>query len=628
MEQKKFKTEVSQLLQLIIHSLYSHKEIFLRELISNSSDAIDKLKYLSITDEKLKNYDFDPRIDIEFTEGADASMIIKDNGIGMSHDELADNLGTIASSGTKKFLAALNDDLKKDNNLIGQFGVGFYSAFMVAKSVEVITKRAGENVAYKWVSTGEGTYTVEEDSRDEQGTTLVIKLNEEGLMYANRWEIEQLIKKYSNHIAYPIYLSYDQENSDPDGKKDDDGNPIKTIEHKVEQINTCTALWRKSKSSLKDEDYNEFYKNTYSDSENPLFYTHVKAEGVTEYTTLFYVSQKAPFDMKYADYKPGVKLYVKRVYITDDNKELLPTYLRFVRGIIDSEDLPLNVSREILQKNKVMTSIRNASIKKLLGEFKKISDNNPEMYAKFIEQYNGPLKEGLYSDYANRDALLELVRFKSSTEEGFVSLAQYKERMSEDQKSIYYITGGKEQTLKASPLLAAYKKKGFEVLIMAEEIDDFIIGSIANYKDIPLKAINKSGAVDDLKDEAEDKKDSIEEKAVLKKIKEALGDKVSNVVSSSRLVDSPAIVVVDENDPSAQMQQMLRQMGQTDFPEAKPILEVNCDHDILKKIAESNDDDYNKVISEVLLGQAMLAQGVMPSDPVEFTKRLNELLSK
>jgi molecular chaperone HtpG len=627
-EQKKFKTEVSQLLQLIIHSLYSHKEIFLRELISNSSDAIDKLKYLSITDEKLKNYDFDPRIDIEFTEGADASMIIKDNGIGMSHDELADNLGTIASSGTKKFLAALNDDLKKDNNLIGQFGVGFYSAFMVAKSVEVITKRAGENVAYKWVSTGEGTYTVEEDSRDEQGTTLVIKLNEEGLMYANRWEIEQLIKKYSNHIAYPIYLSYDQENSDPDGKKDDDGNPIKTIEHKVEQINTCTALWRKSKSSLKDEDYNEFYKNTYSDSENPLFYTHVKAEGVTEYTTLFYVSQKAPFDMKYADYKPGVKLYVKRVYITDDNKELLPTYLRFVRGIIDSEDLPLNVSREILQKNKVMTSIRNASIKKLLGEFKKISDNNPEMYAKFIEQYNGPLKEGLYSDYANRDALLELVRFKSSTEEGFVSLAQYKERMSEDQKSIYYITGGKEQTLKASPLLAAYKKKGFEVLIMAEEIDDFIIGSIANYKDIPLKAINKSGAVDDLKDEAEDKKDSIEEKAVLKKIKEALGDKVSNVVSSSRLVDSPAIVVVDENDPSAQMQQMLRQMGQTDFPEAKPILEVNCDHDILKKIAESNDDDYNKVISEVLLGQAMLAQGVMPSDPVEFTKRLNELLSK
>ncbi len=628
MERKKFKTEVSQLLQLIIHSLYSHKEIFLRELVSNSSDAIDKLKYLSITDDSLKNYEFNPRIDIEFTEGKDATLIIRDNGLGMSHDELSENLGTIASSGTKKFLAALNDDLKKDNNLIGQFGVGFYSAFMVAKSVEVITKRAGSDVAYKWVSTGEGSYTIEEASRDEQGTTLILHLNEEGEMYANRWEIEQLIKKYSDHIAYPIYLSYDKDNYDPDGKKDDDGNPIKTTEHMVEQINSCTALWRKNKSSLKDEDYNEFYKNNYSDSENPLFYTHLKAEGVTEYTTLFYIPSKAPFDMKYADYKPGVKLYVKRVYITDDDKELLPTYLRFVRGVIDSEDLPLNVSREILQQNRVMSTIRNASVKKLLSEFKKISENNPELYNKFIEQYNSPLKEGLYSDYANKDTLLELVRFKSSSEDGFVSFAQYKERMAEGQKSIYYITGGKEQTLKSSPLLAAYKKKGYEVLIMPEEIDDFIIGSIANYKDIPLKAINKSGAVDDLKDDNEDKKESKEEKAVVKKIKKALGDLVSDVVSSSRLVDSPAIVVVDENDPSVQMQQILRQMGQSDIPEAKPILEINCEHEIIKRIADSDDDEFNKTLSEVLLGQAMLAQGVMPKDPVAFTNKLNSLLSK
>ncbi|MGD1823374.1 MAG: molecular chaperone HtpG [Pleomorphochaeta sp.] len=628
MEQKKFKTEVSQLLQLIIHSLYSHKEIFLRELVSNSSDAIDKLKYLSLTDEKLKNYDFDPRIDIEFVEGEDATIILKDNGLGMSHDDLNDNLGTIASSGTKKFLAALNDDLKKDNNLIGQFGVGFYSAFMVAKSVDVITKKAGEDQAYKWSSTGEGSYSIEEATRDEQGTTLVIHLNEEGLMYANRWEIQNLIKKYSDHIAYPIYLSYDQEEADPDGKKDDEGNPIKTVEHKVEQINSCTALWRKSKSSLKEEDYNEFYKNNYSDGDDPLFYTHVKAEGVTEYTTLFYVPKKAPFDMKYADYKPGVKLYVKRVYITDDDKELLPTYLRFVRGIIDSEDLPLNVSREILQQNRVMSTIRNASVKKLLGEFKKISENNPELYSQFIEEYNSPLKEGLYSDYANRDSLLELVRFKSSQEEGYVSFAQYKERMSEDQKSIYYLTGGKEQTLKSSPLLEAYKKKGYEVLIMPEEIDDFIIGSVANYKDIPLKAINKSGAVDDLKDDSEDKKETKEEKDIIKKIKKALGEKVSNVVSSSRLVDSPAIVVVDENDPSVQMQQILRQMGQSDIPDAKPILEINCEHEIVKKLVDSSDDEFNTTLSEVLLGQAMLAQGVMPKDPVEFTKKLNQLLAK
>jgi molecular chaperone HtpG len=626
-EKKKFKTEVSQLLQLIIHSLYSNKEIFLRELVSNSSDAIDKLKYLSLTDEKLKNYEFDPRIDIEFTEGENATLIIKDNGLGMSHDDLNDNLGTIASSGTKKFLAALSDDLKKDNNLIGQFGVGFYSAFMVAKEVEVITKKAGEDQAYIWKSTGEGNYTIEESTRDEQGTTLIVHLNDEGKMYANRWEIQNLIKKYSDHIAYPIYLSYDQENYD-DEKKDDEGNPIKTIEHKVEQVNSCTALWRKNKSSIKEEEYNEFYKNNYSDSENPLFYTHVKAEGVTEYTTLFYVPAKAPFDMKYADYKPGVKLYVKRVYITDDDKELLPTYLRFVRGVIDSEDLPLNVSREILQQNRVMSTIRNASVKKLLSEFKKISENNPELYAQFIEQYNGPLKEGLYSDYANRDTLLDLVRFKSSTEDGYVSFAQYKERMKDGQKSIYYITGGKEQTLKSSPLLEAYKKKGYEVLIMADDIDDFIIGSIANYKDIPLKAINKSGAVDDLKDEAETKEDSQEDKNIIEKIKKALGDKVSNVVASSRLVDSPAIVVVDENDPSVQMQQILKQMGQTDIPESKPILEVNCDHEIVKKIVNSDDEEYNKNLSEVLLGQAMLSQGVMPKDPVEFTKQLNKLLVK
>lgn len=627
-EHKKFKTEVSQLLQLIIHSLYSNKEIFLRELISNSSDAIDKLKYLSLTDEKLKDYDFDPRIDLEFISGDNATLTIKDNGVGMSHAELEDNLGTIASSGTKKFLSNLSDDQKKDSNLIGQFGVGFYSAFMVASSVDVISRRAGEEVAYKWTSTGEGSYTIEEATRDEQGSTIIIHLNDEGEMFANRWQLEQLVKKYSDHVAYPIYLSYDVETAD-EKEKDADGNPLKHKEHKVEQINSSTALWRQPKSSLKDEDYNSFYKNTNSDSEDPLFYLHTKAEGATEYTTLFFVPAKAPFDMNYADYRPGVKLYVKRVYITDDEKELLPTYLRFVRGIIDSEDLPLNVSREILQQNRVMSNIRNASVKKILGEFKKISDNNPELYSKFIEQYNRPLKEGLYSDYANRDDLLELVRFKSSTEEGYVSLNSYKERMSDSQKSIYYITGGKEETLKMSPLLEAYKKKGYEVLIMAEDIDDFIIGSVGTYKEIPLKAINKSGAVDDLKDaEDKEKSESVEDKEIVTKIKEALKEEVKDVVSSSRLTESPAIVVVDENDPTVQMQMMLKQMGQTDFPESKPILEVNCESDLVKKIGASDDLEYIADLSQVLLGQAMLAQGVMPKDPVQFTKKLNSLLAR
>lgn len=628
MEHKKFKTEVSQLLQLIIHSLYSNKEIFLRELISNSSDAIDKLKYLSLTDDKLKDFAFDPRMDIEFVEGENATLTLKDNGIGMSHDELADNLGTIASSGTKKFLANLSDDQKKDSNLIGQFGVGFYSAFMVASSVDVISKRAGEDKAYKWSSTGEGSYTIEETERDEQGSTIIIHLNEEGNMFANRWQIEQLIKKYSDHVAYPIYLAYDSEKAD-EKNKDADGNPVKIKEHKVEQINSSTALWRQPKSSLTEEDYNNFYKNTNSDSEDPLFYLHTKAEGATEYTTMFFVPKKAPFDMNYADYRPGVKLYVKRVYITDDEKELLPTYLRFVRGIIDSEDLPLNVSREILQQNKVMSTIRNSSVKKILGEFKSISVNNPELYASFIAEYNRPLKEGLYSDYANRDALLELVRFKSSTEEGYVSLEQYKERMPENQKSIYYITGGKEETLKSSPLLEAYKKKGYEVLIMAEDIDDFIIGSVGQYKEIPLKAINKSGAVDDLKDADEkEKKESKEDKDIIKKIKDALNEEVKDVVASSRLTESPAIVVVDDNDPTVQMQMMLKQMGQTDFPESKPILEVNLESDLVKKIGTSDDTQYIGDMCEVLLGQAMLAQGVMPKDPVQFTKKLNSLLSK
>ncbi|MGE4583919.1 MAG: molecular chaperone HtpG [Sphaerochaeta sp.] len=627
MEQKKFKTEVSELLQLIIHSLYSHKEIFLRELVSNSSDALDKLKYLTLTDEKLKALAFEPRIDLSFTEeGEQKTLTISDNGLGMSHDDLSDNLGTIASSGTKKFLASLTDEQKRDSNLIGQFGVGFYSAFMVAGKVEVVSRKAGEEQAWKWTSTGKGSYTLEEAERDGHGTTITLHLNEEGSEYANRWQIEQLIKKYSDHIAYPIFLSYDQTTYD-DKKKDKEGNAEKKVEHKVEQINSSSALWRRPKNELTDEQYKEFYKQSSYDTEDPLFYVHTRAEGATEYTTLFYIPGKAPFDMYYADYRPGVKLYVKRVYITDDDKELLPSYLRFVRGVIDSEDLPLNVSREILQQNRVMSTIRNASVKKLLGEFQKISEQNPEMYAKFIEQFNRPLKEGLYSDYANRDALLELVRFKSSTQDGYVSLASYKERMTGDQKAIYYITGGKENTLKASPLLEAYRKKGFEVLIMSDDIDDIIAGSIGTYKELPLKAINKSGAVDDLKEE-KDKEKAKEAKGLIKKVKKALGEKVKDVVVSSRLVESPAVVVVDENDPSVQMQQILKSMGQNDLEEVKPILEINVEDPMVKKIEASEDEAYIADLCSVLLDQALLAEGVMPKDPVDFAKRLHSLLSK
>ncbi|MFA6891717.1 MAG: molecular chaperone HtpG [Sphaerochaetaceae bacterium] len=627
MAEKKFKTEVADLLHLIIHSLYSNKEIFLRELISNASDALDKLKYLTLTDEKLKSIPFDPRIDISFTAEGQKTLTISDNGIGMNEEDLNANLGTIASSGTRKFLASLSDEQKKDSNLIGQFGVGFYSAFMVAGKVEVISRKAGEDAAFKWSSMGEGTYNVEPASRDSQGSTIILYLNEDGNEYASQWELKNLIKKYSDNIAFPIYLTYDDVKYD-DKQKDEKGNPKTTKEHKVEQINSCTALWKRNKNELKAEDYQSFYKSTFHESEDSMFYLHTKAEGTLEYTTLFYIPEKAPFDMYYADYKPGVKLYVKRVFITDDDKELMPTYLRFVRGIIDSEDLPLNVSREILQQNKIMSTIRSASVKKLLGEFKRISEQDSALYTKFIEQYNRPLKEGLYTDWENRDDLLELVRFKSSKEDGYVSLKQYKERMPAEQKNIYYIAGGKEETLKNSPLIEAYTKKGYEVLVMSEEIDEFVVGTIGTYKDLPLKAINKSGSMDDLKkDDASKSETTNESKDLISVIKKSLGDRVKDVVVSTRLTDSPAIIVVDENEPTVQMQQILKSMGQT-FNEGKPILEVNVDDPMVKKISAQKDqaviDDY----CSVLLDQALLTEGVMPKDPVDFTKKLHALLAR
>lgn len=617
MERKQFKTEVSDLLHLIIHSLYSHKEIFLRELVSNASDALDKLKYKTLVDGKA--VDGELRIDISFTEGDKRTLTIADNGIGMTHDELNENLGTIAHSGTKHFLANLTNDQKKDSNLIGQFGVGFYSAFMVADKVEVISKAYGEEQAYKWVSDGREKYTIEEAEREGCGTTIILHLNDEGKEFGNRWQIENLIKQYSDHIAYPIYLAYDQNTYD-------DKYNVTGTEHKVDKINSAAALWARSKSELKEEDYNDFYKNTSYDSENPLFYIHTKAEGATEYTTLFFIPAKAPFDMYHADYKPGVKLYVKRVYITDDDKELLPTYLRFVRGIIDSEDLPLNVSREILQQNRVMTTIRNASVKKLLGEFKKIADQNPELYTKFIEQYNRPLKEGLYQDYANRDDLLELVRFKSTAVDGYTSLAAYKERMVTDQKGIYYITGSDENSLKSSPLLATFKEKGIEVLLMTDDIDDLVISSVGKYKDLQLKAVNKSGTMDDFLTEDEKKKAKEEGTAVSEKLKKALGERVKEVVVSTRLKDVSAVVVTDENDPSVQMQQLMKAMGQGDYEGSAPILEVNAEDGFVKRIMDSKDDQFVADAASVLLDQALLSEGVMPKNPAEFTRKLHSLL--
>jgi molecular chaperone HtpG len=629
MAQHQFQTEVSQLLHLIIHSLYSNKEIFLRELVSNASDALDKLKYLTVADDAYKSISFDPRVDISFNkESGDAktgALTIADNGIGMNETDLMESLGTIARSGTKAFLEKLSADAKKDSNLIGQFGVGFYSAFMVADKIEVISRKAGEEGAWKWTSEGQASYDIEPAARDTQGTTVILHLNEEGLEYANRWSIEDIIKRYSNHVAFPIYLTYEEKEYDDKGKE-------KSSKTKTDRINSGTAIWRRSKSELKEEDYKEFYKQLGRDTEDPLFYVHTKAEGTQEYATLFYIPAKAPFDMYYADYKSGVKLYVKRVFITDDDKELMPAWLRFVRGVIDSEDLPLNVSREILQQNKILLSIKNASVKKLLAEFKTLSENNKEKWETFIGQYNRPLKEGLYQDYANREALQDLVRFKSSSVEGWTSFSDYASRMKSDQKHIYYITGGDEKTLKASPLLEAYTAKGIEVLVMADEIDDIVISSLHSYRKgeaqtWELKAVNRSGADEEL-GEKKDKEAEKEIKPVIEKIKKALGEKVKDVKLSRRLHDSPSCIVADENDPTIQMAQMMKAMGQTEMPEIKPILEVNGDHPIVARLKETEDEAQIADISGVLLDQALLVEGIKLKDPADFVKKLNRLLSK
>jgi molecular chaperone HtpG len=618
MSKREFQTEVNQLLQLIIHSLYSHPEIFLRELISNSSDALDKLRHLTLTEDAYKALPFDPRINLELDEEKQ-TLTIADTGIGMNEEDLVSHLGTIARSGTKNFLAQLSGDAKRDSNLIGQFGVGFYSVFMVADRVEVISRKAGEEQAWRWTSDGSSGFELEPAERSAAGTTVLIHFNEEGKQYSNSWRLQEIVKKYSNHIAFPIFLTYDKSEWDETEKKS-----LKT--RVTEQVNVASALWRRPKNELTDEDYKELYKSIAGDWEDPLFWFHTKAEGSMEYTTLFYVPAKAPLDLYQAEYKGGVKLYVKRVFIMDDARELLPQYLRFVRGIIDSEDLPLNVSRELLQQNRVLTSIRTASVKKILSELKNIAATQPEQYLKFITEFNRPLKEGLYGDFANRETLLELIRFKSTKVDGLTSLADVKSRMQDGQKSIYYITGGTEALLRTSPLLEIYRKKEIEVLIFDDDIDEIVFSGIDKYGEIDLKAINKSATGEDLKDEAEpDKAETL--KPLLDKLKATLGERVKDVRASVRLAESPSCIVSDEEEPSLQMQQMLRAMGQANIPAPKPTLEINPDHEIVKKLLAHADDAVAEDAAWLLLDQALLMEGVPLQDPATFVQRLNRILS-
>ena len=655
MAKYQFQTEVNQLLKLIIHSLYSNKDIFLREIVSNGSDALDKLKYLSVSDDNYKNIKFEPRIDITFDE-SNSILAVQDSGIGMNEEDLTTNLGTIARSGTKAFLEKLSSDAAKDSALIGQFGVGFYSAFMAAKKIDVYTRKAAsDGKIWHWSSDGTNAYEIEEvasdsavakkygfDNAELSGSVIEIHLNDESKEYASRWKIEELIKRYSDHIAFPIYLHYEQK------KYDDKGN-VTGSENKVDQVNSASALWKKSKSELKPEDYNEFYKTIGHDGQEPLHYVHTHAEGTQEYTTLFYVPQSAPYDMYQADYKSGLKLYVKRVFITDDDRELLPAYLRFVRGIIDSEDLPLNVSREILQQNRILETIKKSSVKKLLSEFKKMGEaadkarksENPtdeekkaiEKWNKFVANFNRPMKEGLYSDYENREEISEIVRFKSTDASGigddnWTSFADYVQRMKPEQKAIFYISGSDEKNLRENPLVKAYTAKGFEVLIMADDIDDIVMPGFGKYKDFELKAVNRSGSDEDLgTDKAEAEKKEKEFKPVAEKIQKALGEKVKEVkISKTLTAENPSCIVVDENDPSYQMIQMMRAMGQAG-PELKPILEINAEHPIVARIKDTDDEALIKDVAEVLFNQALLIAGVEIKEPTEFVKHLNNLLA-
>ena len=610
-----FQTEVNDLLNLMIHSLYSNKEIFLRELISNSNDALDKLNYLCLTDEKYKSLSYTPRIDIKVDEKA-KTLTISDNGIGMDKDELIANLGTIARSGTKGFMQSLSGDAKKDSSLIGQFGVGFYSAFMVASKIEVISKRALSEKAYKWTSDAK-SYEIEDAQKDGFGTDIILHLNDDE--FANFWRIEEIVKKYSNHIPYPIFMDKESYVAPKEGEKEG------TYETKNEQINKANALWRLNKASLKEQDYNDFYKQISHDSSDPLLYIHTKAEGKIEYSTLFYVPSTEPFDLFRVDYQSGVKLYVKRVFITDDAKELLPPYLRFIKGVIDVEDLPLNVSREILQENAIMRTVKEQSVKKILSELAKVKDNDRDKYIKFYKLFGKVLKEGLYGFNAEKEQILDLCLFKSSKRDGLISLKEYKEAMKEDQKSIYYISGNNENMLRNSPLLESFKKNDIEVLIMDEEIDTIVMPMVNEFDKTPLKSVSHADINDEIKND--EKVDESKVANTLVKMKEILKDEVKDVRLSSRLSSSAAVLIYDKNDPDYAMQEMLKQMGQgANAPKVKPILEINADHEIFAKLEKNEAMVYD--IAPLLLDMARLNEGMSLENPAKFSELLTKVMIK
>jgi len=614
-----FQAEVAQLLHLVTHSLYSNPDIFLRELVSNASDACDKLRFEALNDAAL--YEDAPNLEVRIGFDKEArTLTITDNGIGLSEQEAIDHLGTIAKSGTREFMGRLSGDQKKDAQLIGQFGVGFYSGFIVADRITVESRRAGlpAEQGVRWVSTGTGDFETETITRPQRGTSVILHLRDDQTEYLSRWKLQQIVGKYSDHISLPILMQ----------KEEWDAEKGEYVRQDVwDAVNSASALWTRAKKDVSDEQYVEFYKNLSHDSEAPLTWSHNRVEGGTEYTQLLYIPAKAPFDLWNRDRSAGIRLYVRRVFIMDEAEALIPAYLRWVKGVVDSADLPLNVSRELLQESRDVRAIREGNTRRVLTMLTDLAEKEADKYAGFYAEFGAVLKEGLGEDFANRDKLAKLLRFASTTSDAVaVSLADYKARMKEGQTAIYYITADNLAAAKNSPQLEVFRKKGIEVLLMTDRVDEWALSYLHDFDGTPLQSVAK-GAVDLGALQDEDEKKAAEQaaetfKPVLERLKEALKDKAKDVRVTTRLVDSPACLVVEDGDYSTQMARLLKSAGQK-APEVKPILEVNVEHALVKKLDGSAHFDE---LAHILFDQALLAEGGLPADPAAYVKRVNSLL--
>jgi molecular chaperone HtpG len=624
-ETRGFQSEVKQLLHLMIHSLYSNKEIFLRELISNASDAADKLRFQALSDSSLYQGEAELGVKLSFSEETN-TLTVSDNGIGMSRDDVIEHLGTIAKSGTAEFFSKLSEDQSKDSQLIGQFGVGFYSAFIVADAVTVKTRAAGlgADEAVQWHSAGEGDYTIESITKESVGTEITLHMREEGKEFLSEWKLREVISKYSDHIGIPVSILTKV--------KDEEGN--ETEETQWEQINKAQALWTRSKSDISDEEYNEFYKHVSHDFVEPLTWSHNKVEGKNDYTSLLYIPAKAPWDMMNRDHKSGLKLYVQRVFIMDDAEQFMPSYLRFVKGLIDSNDLPLNVSREILQDNKVTQSLRSACTKRVLTMLERMAKKDDEKYLSFWKEFGMVLKEGPAEDFSNKEKVAALLRFASTdkdSSEQTVGLQAYVERMKEGQDKIYYLTADSYAAAKNSPHLEQFKAKGLEVVLMYDRIDEWLMNYLTDFDGKQFQSITKAGL--DLsqfegEEEKEKQKETEEEfKSVVERTQTYLGDRVKEVRTTFKLASTPAVVVTDDMEMGTQMAKLLEAAGQA-APEVKYIFEINPEHELVKRMADEADEAAFGRWVEVLLGQAMLAERGSMEDPSQFVGAMNLLLNK